>query len=178
MARQFLEVTKIFLIEPLHSRQKWCSRSRRLTLTNILMKLKSYPCNPDSSLKRAKSDSDFSIRADSEFNISEIEAEDEIPIVEGGRGLACTGKVRWGYHGKNVIIKCPINVDIRDVKTGKVIATLTKHKEEVLIAKGGLGGKGLTGMGIDRKRWNSLKEKQRAKEWMRSRPTNNSYDAK
>lgn len=123
----------------------------------------------DSSLKRAKADDDFTVQ-DSEYSLSEIEVLSDVPIIEGGRGVACTGKTRWGPHGANVVIKCPINVDIRDVKTGEIIANITKAGQEVLIARGGIGGKGLSGLGIDRRRWNSLQEKHRAQQWIRGHP--------
>jgi GTPase involved in cell partitioning and DNA repair len=87
---------------------------------------------------------------------------EDIAIIEGGYGSSCTGKVRWGRHGHSIVIKCPIDVEIRDVKSNKIISSINNHDQEVLIARGGVGGKGLTGKGIQRSRWNSVEEKQRA----------------
>ena len=123
-----------------------------------------------SSVKRNSSDiSDFKIQ-DSEMALSDLETLESVPVLQGGRGMGCMGNQRWGIHGKNVIIKCPIDVDIRDVKSGKIVANISRHGQEELIARGGVGGKGLTGKGLDRRRWNSLEEKQRAREWVRGQP--------
>ena len=50
-----------------------------------------------------------------------------------------------GMHGacaKDLYIKVPMGTIVRDTKTGNVIADLTEHEQEVLIAKGGRGGRG------------------------------------
>ncbi|XMB87381.1 GTPase ObgE [Mycoplasmatota bacterium WC44] len=50
-----------------------------------------------------------------------------------------------GMHGKNsdnTYVKVPVGTTIFDDDTGKVIGDLTKHKEEVVVAKGGRGGRG------------------------------------
>ena len=44
---------------------------------------------------------------------------------------------------------------------------MSRAGQEILIAKGGVGGKGLTGKGLNRTRWNSLDEKDRAHKWVR-----------
>ena len=97
------------------------------------------------------------------MKLEEIEVLDHVPIIEGGRGMGCRGNVRWGTHGTNAIIHCPVDVDIRDATTGKILSSITKHGQEVVIAKGGIGGKGLTGMGLNRREWNSDEEKERAR---------------
>ncbi len=50
-----------------------------------------------------------------------------------------------GMHGagaKDLFIKVPIGTMVRDTKTGKIIADLTENDQQVLIAKGGRGGRG------------------------------------
>ncbi len=50
-----------------------------------------------------------------------------------------------GMHGacaKDLYIKVPLGTVVRDTKTGKLIADLTKNEQTVLIAKGGRGGRG------------------------------------
>ncbi len=50
-----------------------------------------------------------------------------------------------GMHGacaKDTYIRVPLGTIVRDTKTGKIIADITKHEQTVLIAKGGRGGRG------------------------------------
>ncbi|XMB66376.1 GTPase ObgE [Mycoplasmatota bacterium zrk1] len=50
-----------------------------------------------------------------------------------------------GMHGKgadDTYIKVPVGTTIFDHDTGKIIGDLTSHKEEIIVAKGGRGGRG------------------------------------
>ncbi len=47
-----------------------------------------------------------------------------------------------GRSGDDVIIKVPVGIIIKDVVTDTIIADLTEHDQEVVISKGGRGGKG------------------------------------
>ncbi|WP_077308421.1 GTPase ObgE [Terribacillus halophilus] len=50
-----------------------------------------------------------------------------------------------GQHGKNsepLILPVPPGTLVRDEETGEVIADLTKHEQQAVIAKGGRGGRG------------------------------------
>lgn len=47
-----------------------------------------------------------------------------------------------GRCAKNLYIKVPVGTVVKDIKTGNIIADLTKHEQEVLAAKGGRGGRG------------------------------------
>lgn len=51
------------------------------------------------------------------------------------------GKNRNGSRGDNLILRVPVGTVVRDVE-GNVIADLTHHGEEVVVAHGGLNGRG------------------------------------
>ena len=62
--------------------------------------------------------------------------------IKGKNGENGMGK---GMHGKNaekVIVKVPKGTIITDLESGYVIADLVKKEEEVIVAKGGRGGRG------------------------------------
>ncbi len=50
-----------------------------------------------------------------------------------------------GRNGENLEIKVPVGTEIRNKKTGEVIADLKKESDEIIIATGGRGGKGNAG---------------------------------
>ena len=47
-----------------------------------------------------------------------------------------------GKCAKDLFIKVPVGTVVRDLKTGNAIADLTEHEQQVLVAKGGRGGRG------------------------------------
>ncbi len=47
-----------------------------------------------------------------------------------------------GRCAKNLYIKVPVGTVVRDLKSGNIIADLTQHEQQVLVAKGGRGGRG------------------------------------
>lgn len=47
-----------------------------------------------------------------------------------------------GACAKDLYIKVPVGTVVRDLKTGNVIADLTQHEQQVMVAKGGRGGRG------------------------------------
>jgi GTP-binding protein len=53
-------------------------------------------------------------------------------------------KSMHGKSAKDLYIKVPAGTIVKDLKTGNIIADLTKHEQTVLIAKGGRGGRGNT----------------------------------
>lgn len=62
--------------------------------------------------------------------------------IKGPRGENGMGK---GMHGKSrdaVIVRVPVGTVVTDLETGEVIADLTQNKEQVVIARGGRGGRG------------------------------------
>ena len=53
-------------------------------------------------------------------------------------------KSMHGKSAKDLYIKVPAGTIVKDLKTGSIIADLTKHEQTVLVAKGGRGGRGNT----------------------------------
>lgn len=47
-----------------------------------------------------------------------------------------------GAYGKDLIVRVPVGSTIYDDTTGKVIGDITNHQQEVVIVKGGRGGRG------------------------------------
>lgn len=66
---------------------------------------------------------------------------------ENGGIKNCHG--RWA---KDLYIKVPVGTVVKDVKTGNVIADLTEHEQQVLVAKGGRGGRGNARFATSQKR--------------------------
>ena len=62
--------------------------------------------------------------------------------IKGAPGLNGEGKNKNGSYAENKIIKVPVGTTIKDFDTNLVIADLTKHNEEVIVAYGGKGGRG------------------------------------
>jgi len=62
--------------------------------------------------------------------------------VKGQSGLNGEGKNKNGKYAEDKIIKVPVGTTIKDFDTNLVIADLTKHNEEVIVAYGGKGGRG------------------------------------
>lgn len=56
---------------------------------------------------------------------------------ENGQNKNCHGK-----NGKDVYLKTPVGVVVRDLKTDKIIADLNEDGKTILVAKGGRGGRG------------------------------------
>ena len=62
--------------------------------------------------------------------------------IKGKNGENGEGKAMNGKASDDVIVKVPMGTTITDSDTGSVIADLTKHGEEAIIAYGGRGGRG------------------------------------
>jgi GTP-binding protein len=61
-------------------------------------------------------------------------------LAQNGRNGA--GARKTGKNGDNVLIRVPCGTVVRDAETGEAIADLTKHGEEIVVARGGKGGRG------------------------------------
>ena len=62
--------------------------------------------------------------------------------IKGPAGLNGEGKNKNGSYAEDKIIKVPVGTTIKDFDTNLIIADLTKHNEEVIVAYGGKGGRG------------------------------------
>ena len=65
-------------------------------------------------------------------------------LIKAPKGANGSGKNKNGKSADDVIIKVPVGTTIRDMDTGLIIADLTKKDDEVIVAKGGRGGRGNT----------------------------------
>ena len=62
--------------------------------------------------------------------------------IKGNPGLNGEGKNKNGSYAEDKVIKVPVGTTIKDYDTGMIIADLTNHNEEVIVAYGGKGGRG------------------------------------
>ncbi len=61
---------------------------------------------------------------------------------EATRGEHGRGKDQYGHAGNDVVIRVPPGTTIRDEETGAILAEMTVPGEEVVLARGGRGGRG------------------------------------
>ena len=64
--------------------------------------------------------------------------------IKGQKGANGLGKNMNGKNAEDVIIKVPQGTVITDLDTGLILADLTMKNDEVIVAKGGRGGRGNT----------------------------------
>lgn len=62
-----------------------------------------------------------------------------VRAMRGGHGM---GKQMNGRAGVDVVMTVPAGTIVRDVETNEILADLTKHGAQVIVAKGGHGGRG------------------------------------
>jgi GTP-binding protein len=60
------------------------------------------------------------------------------------RGLHGQGKKKHGRNGADCIVNVPMGSIIKDAETGEVIVDLIEDGQNIVVAKGGLGGRGNT----------------------------------
>ncbi len=65
-------------------------------------------------------------------------------LIKAPKGANGQGKNKNGRGAEDVIIKVPVGTTVKDMDTGLIIADLTKKDDEVIVAKGGRGGRGNT----------------------------------
>ena len=64
------------------------------------------------------------------------------PKVKGTPGERGKNKGQYGANSKNTYIRVPVGTTLFNDKTGKIIGDITENKQEVIVAKGGRGGRG------------------------------------
>ena len=64
--------------------------------------------------------------------------------IKGKKGENGKGSNKFGSNAEDIYIKVPLGTVIKDTDTGLIIADLTKENDEVVVAKGGRGGRGNT----------------------------------
>ncbi|MEI7591063.1 MAG: GTPase ObgE, partial [Deltaproteobacteria bacterium] len=52
------------------------------------------------------------------------------------------GSDKTGHSGDDIVILVPIGTLIKDIETEEILADLTEDKQDVIVARGGIGGKG------------------------------------
>lgn len=65
-------------------------------------------------------------------------------LIKAPKGANGQGKNKNGRGALDVVIKVPLGTTVKDMDTGLIIADLTKKGDEVVVAKGGRGGRGNT----------------------------------
>ena len=63
-------------------------------------------------------------------------------VLKGNPGEKGRTKGQTGATAENTYVKVPVGTIIYDDNTGRVIGDITKHKQEVVVCKGGSGGRG------------------------------------
>ena len=58
------------------------------------------------------------------------------------RGENGMGRQSFGKGGEDVVIRVPVGTEVINVETDEIIGDLTEHGERLLVAQGGIGGKG------------------------------------
>ena len=62
--------------------------------------------------------------------------------IKGKKGENGKGSNKFGSNAEDIYVKVPLGTVIKDTDTGLIIADLTKENDEVVVAKGGRGGRG------------------------------------
>lgn len=61
---------------------------------------------------------------------------------KGERGQHGQGKNRHGRGGRDLVLQVPLGTMVKDEETGRLLADITTHMQEVVVARGGRGGRG------------------------------------
>ena len=83
---------------------------------------------------------DVVVRGDSNLTtLLDYTYRDQWAAERGEHGM---GSNKTGRSGESVVLPVPPGTILRDVDTGEVLGEILSHGDEVLVAKGGRGGKG------------------------------------
>lgn len=80
------------------------------------------------------------LQADASLNTLQILRQKVHQTATSGRNGQ--GKNRDGVAGRDVIVRVPVGTVVRDLQSQKLAGELTKDGEQILVAKGGRGGRG------------------------------------
>ena len=83
---------------------------------------------------------DVTIRADS--NLSTLLDYTYRDKWEAERGQHGMGSNKTGHSGESIMLPVPPGTIVKDADTGEIVGELVENGEEILVAKGGRGGKG------------------------------------
>lgn len=62
--------------------------------------------------------------------------------IKAGHGGAGSGSTSSGAAGEDAYVEVPLGTIAKDAETGEVLFEITEHNEEVILVKGGRGGRG------------------------------------
>lgn len=62
--------------------------------------------------------------------------------LKGERGQHGSGNDRYGRAGKPLLERVPVGTQVFDDETGELVGDITEHGQELVVAKGGRGGRG------------------------------------
>ena len=83
---------------------------------------------------------DIILLADSNLNtLVNFMSKKHYKATHGEQGL---GRDCYGAAGEDLILKVPVGTLIKDIETNELLADLDEEGDKVIVAKGGLGGKG------------------------------------
>jgi len=63
---------------------------------------------------------------------------------KAGRGEHGKGKNMHGKKGEDIVLKVPLGTVVKDAKTGEILGEILEHRQKLLVARGGKGGRGNT----------------------------------
>ncbi len=63
-------------------------------------------------------------------------------LYKAGRGQHGMGSNKHGKKGKDVILEVPLGTVVKDAETGKILGDIVEHGQQVVVARGGRGGRG------------------------------------
>lgn len=75
------------------------------------------------------------------------------------RGQHGMGKGMHGHSGEDIIMRVPVGTIVRDANTNAVLADLIEHDQQVVVAKGGRGGRGNMRFATSQNRTPTIAEK-------------------
>jgi GTP-binding protein len=79
--------------------------------------------------------------------------------IKAGHGVNGTGKNRDGMFGKDIRVRVPCGTIVRELQSQKVAGELRSHGQELMVARGGRGGRGNAAFMTNRRTAPKLSEK-------------------